>query len=48
MAPNQLLTARISIQIPVRVFLYFQQKRFGVSGTKIRIGDELQLLKLEK
>ena len=26
--PNQLLTARISIQIPVRVFLYFQKKKW--------------------
>ncbi len=34
MVPNQLLTARISIQISERVFLYFQKMDFGFLGEK--------------
>ena len=46
MAPNQLLTARISIQIPVRVFFSFKKKSdLGFLGQKRRIGDKLQVLK---
>ena len=47
--PNQLLTARISIQIPVRVFFSFKKKSdLGFLGQKRRIGDKLQVLKSRK